>query len=72
MKIKEMDMEKKVSIQTYLNKEIRSNIYELVRLLEKIEREELTTTQLNELNDKVEELNEWLYRNIFFPSRIFF
>jgi len=62
MKIKEMDMEKKVT----------TNIRVLIGLLEKIEVEELPTTQLYELSNKVETLNEWLYRNILFPSRIFF
>ena len=62
MKIKEMDMEKKVT----------TNIRVLIGLLEKIEAEELSTTQLYELSNKVDLLNEWLYRNIFFPSRIFF
>ena len=62
MKIKEMDMEKKVT----------TNIRVLIGLLEKIEAEGLSTTQLYELSNKVHLLNEWLYRNIFFPSRIFF
>jgi hypothetical protein len=62
MKIKEMDMEKKVT----------TNIRVLIGLLEKIEAEELTTTQLYELNNRVEVLKEWLYRDVLFPRRIFF
>ena len=62
MKIKEMDMEKKVN----------SNIRVLIGLLEKIEAEGLSTTQLYELNNRVEVLKEWLYRDVLFPRRIFF
>jgi len=62
MKIKEMDMEKKVT----------TNIRVLIGLLEKIEAEGLSTTQLYELNNRVEVLKEWLYRDVLFPRRIFF
>ena len=56
------NMEKKVSL----------NISELVKMLEKIKVEKLPTTQLYELNNRVDILKEWLYRDVLYPRRIFF
>jgi hypothetical protein len=55
-----------------MEKKSKLNISELVKLLEKIEVEELSTTQLYELNNRIEILKEWLYRDVLYPRRIFF
>ena len=60
-----LQMEEKVSLNIC---ELLLNILELLKLLEKIEVKELSTTLLYELSVKVETLKEFLHREILFPA----